>query len=420
MLAHFGAVRGKNNFKDVSALTVMGRQSPNVRDAERIAAVIIGEPVVTVDTDDSGRACFQKRTGYIRRRDGTLTETIEEYHPVPAVEAVRRSISNAELVQACGRSRAVWRGYGDAPPLVEFVVTSAQTGLVVDEVVSWQELKALTSWIGVLLVAGLWPLGAKRTQMRVKALRDMRARHKWLEPLVGGPSWTDDQWSRWLENQMRDEGVQDLVARIDEAVAVGDASVQLLGADFSLEHMRTVPIRLDGARYGNDTAVRGETVKQLLEAMPAGAEVEWTLDDVVGSGLPSGISMPASFVRMMEEFRLAGQRIAQPLNLHIESIYMHFEGLRPVADPQLAKPQDVQDGLPDDIPASWKLIERETGMGQQEARRLAKRIASGEFAATHDIIEVRALRDGKPYGRVQKRLVRRGLDLPDCWSVCIR
>ena len=64
------------------------------------------------------------------------------------------------------------------------------------------------------------------------------------------------------------------------------------------------------------------------------------------------------------------------------------------------------DQLPDNLPVSWRGIMNELELGEQDARRLAKRIAGGEFEDTHRAVTVRNLCDATPFGRPQQRLVR--------------
>ena len=69
-MMHFGALRGQNDFEGVDSLVIVGRQSPSVRDCERLAAVIFVSRSMLSRRDDQGRVMFHREKREIKRRGG--------------------------------------------------------------------------------------------------------------------------------------------------------------------------------------------------------------------------------------------------------------------------------------------------------------------------------------------------------------
>ncbi len=159
---HFNKVRGQNELENCRTLIVVGRTSPAVAEAERMAAVIYGYPVTRSRT---GR--FDIVDVEIRTRNGTKMPTGKaERHCDWRVERVRRSICESELVQAIGRSRSVNRDEDD--PVLEIILTNVPLDEYrPDYLLTTADLKGLAGWPGATLAGGLMPLigepGAKNS-----------------------------------------------------------------------------------------------------------------------------------------------------------------------------------------------------------------------------------------------------------------
>jgi putative DNA primase/helicase len=138
-IAHFNAITGLNAWKDVTAVIVIGRSEPAVRDVERIAKVLFGAPVQEIEPDDEGHVRYPRTRRGIRMRDGRGIAVDGPEHPDPRVEAVRRAICEGELIQAIGRGRGVNRTA--ANPLEIDILTNVCLWIEVDKVTTWKEIQ---------------------------------------------------------------------------------------------------------------------------------------------------------------------------------------------------------------------------------------------------------------------------------------
>lgn len=133
-LAHFGAVRGLDRWRDVRTLVVVGRTLPTPADVELTAGVLFGRVVEPVGQR------YPVELVRLEGRAGGLPEPVEvPRHPDRGAEAVRAAICEGELVQAVGRARAVRRG-ADSPLLLLLVGNTPVPGLPPDRLARWDEL----------------------------------------------------------------------------------------------------------------------------------------------------------------------------------------------------------------------------------------------------------------------------------------
>jgi hypothetical protein len=133
-LAHFGAVRGLDRWRDVRTLVVVGRTLPTPADVELTAGVLFGRVVEPVGQR------YPVELVRLEGRAGGLPEPVEvPRHPDRGAEAVRAAICEGELVQAVGRARAVRRG-ADSPLLLLLVGNTPIPALPPDRLARWDEL----------------------------------------------------------------------------------------------------------------------------------------------------------------------------------------------------------------------------------------------------------------------------------------
>lgn len=66
-----------------------------------------------------------------------------------------------------------------------------------------------------------------------------------------------------------------------------------------------------------------------------------------------------------------------------------------------------------DLPISWRGIMGETGTGERTAKAIATNIQAGLLDDTHRAVGVREVKNGKPFGRVMRRMMRRNTDVLD-------
>lgn len=124
---HFGATSGLNDFETVAGLVVIGRWWLSPDKVEARASVFAGYPVKPIGE------FYRKRTGGIRMTEGPAIPASVECHPNPFAEAVRRSVTEDELLQAIGRLRPHRR----TEPCFLDLVGDVVLPLTVDEVVEW-------------------------------------------------------------------------------------------------------------------------------------------------------------------------------------------------------------------------------------------------------------------------------------------
>ena len=125
--AHFGAVRGRDKWKAVTRILIVGRPMPASDKVENMAMALTRRTVMRVP--DSAWYPQGDRLHLIAGRDAqgrpTATFHITEgpVHPDPTVEEVRQSICDDEIRQAIGRGRGVTRTADN--PLVVTVLSDA-------------------------------------------------------------------------------------------------------------------------------------------------------------------------------------------------------------------------------------------------------------------------------------------------------
>nr|WP_176849787.1 toprim domain-containing protein [Belnapia rosea] len=131
-LAHHNAVAGRDEWRNVASLVVVGRTMPRTGDVERMAGALTG---AAVSNPVEGR--LPRVPVCIELNDGTTRVVETEQHPDPVAEAIRRQICEGELVQITGRGRGVNRTSANA--LNVLILTDRPIPLPV-ELVTWEAL----------------------------------------------------------------------------------------------------------------------------------------------------------------------------------------------------------------------------------------------------------------------------------------
>jgi Bifunctional DNA primase/polymerase, N-terminal/Primase C terminal 2 (PriCT-2) len=162
LLAHYNAIAGLDQFKDVRLLILIGRPQPGPDAVETIAAMLNGSMPDTVADGSDGFSWYSQVRRGIRQKDGSGVAVDGDQHPDPFAESVRKLITEAELVQALGRARAVNRSL-QAPLDVEMLFDTVLP-VTVDEVSPWivPSLLIETAAEGVMLLSPvdlvkIWP-----------------------------------------------------------------------------------------------------------------------------------------------------------------------------------------------------------------------------------------------------------------------
>lgn len=141
-VAHQGALRGKDQWKNTAGVLIVGRIEPNPSEVERqMRAVFFADatPLAFLTPDrETGRTMLPKRDGAIRTRSGATVAVPVSYHPDERADRIIRQIREAELMQAIARCRPIHRG-ADVPCEI-LILTNVPLPLEVDEVTTWDSV----------------------------------------------------------------------------------------------------------------------------------------------------------------------------------------------------------------------------------------------------------------------------------------
>jgi hypothetical protein len=138
-IAHFGNIRGTNEFEDHEVVIILGREQPSPGDAERRAMAIwydTKQPIRCLPPDAKGQAQYPYRERPYTMRDGSRREASVRVHPDRRVQAVVDQTREAEMLQAIDRLRLIH----SAREKTVFILCNIPLDLPVDELVTWREL----------------------------------------------------------------------------------------------------------------------------------------------------------------------------------------------------------------------------------------------------------------------------------------
>lgn len=257
---HFGALRGDNSFAHLPCVIVASRQAQHYSIAEDLAALLTSNNIERLQPSDNKFDWYPKEQCFLKHRSGETGWPVKnDYHPDPSAESARASITNDSLEQAIGRSRYV-RRYNH--PLYEYILTNVATDRCIDGVLTFSELKAVTSWAGALLHAGIWIGPGKGTAIIFHIFRGLLAQRRdcLYKYIIGDPAFeTPEQAAKWRKDQLKDnQAIAELVNEIDEAMDNQADSVNLLHSPFPVAGFRAVKAKVQGSRYFAQLYVRIE------------------------------------------------------------------------------------------------------------------------------------------------------------------
>ena len=130
--AHHNDVAGRDVWRAVTGLIVVGRTAPSPAAVERIAEALTGCAVTPLGG-------WSERTVTGREMaDGEVMEAEADRHPDPTAEAIRWHVCEAELIQIIGRGRGVNRTAAD--PLDVLVLTDVPLPLPVNGTLALADL----------------------------------------------------------------------------------------------------------------------------------------------------------------------------------------------------------------------------------------------------------------------------------------
>ncbi len=114
-VAWFGAMAGRDQWRDVRTLITIGRPLPSPRAVETMAATLTGVGVETIQQDGERRRSgwYKRERGHrlrrVGRRDAIRVPAECDAHPDPMVERLRWQTAVGGLMQAIGRGRGTRR-----------------------------------------------------------------------------------------------------------------------------------------------------------------------------------------------------------------------------------------------------------------------------------------------------------------------
>jgi hypothetical protein len=139
-IAHFGNLRGSNEFEQHDIVIILGRDEPAVRDAERRAMAIwydTKEPIRPARRDYKGQVNYPVKTRRYQMSHGAKKSGNVSVHPDPRVQAVVEQAREAEMLQAIDRLRLI---HTERRKTV-YILCSVPLDIPVDELVTWAQLR---------------------------------------------------------------------------------------------------------------------------------------------------------------------------------------------------------------------------------------------------------------------------------------
>jgi hypothetical protein len=138
-IAHFGNIRGTNEFENHEVVIILGREQPSARDAERRAMAIwydTEEPIRCIAPGSKREVQYPYGAREYTLRDGTRQPAKVRLHPDPRVQAVVEQVREAEMVQAIDRLRLIH----SPQKKTVYILCNIPLDIPVDELVTWREL----------------------------------------------------------------------------------------------------------------------------------------------------------------------------------------------------------------------------------------------------------------------------------------
>jgi len=133
--AHFNALRGRDEWKNLDLLIVIGRTQP-----PPIAMELHAEALFHTECKSLGPDYYEEVWTPLT---GTPELVRSERHPDPLAEIMRWSACEAELIQSIGRGRGVNRT-GSNPLQIDIINTVPLPGIKINEVVEWDDAQPCT------------------------------------------------------------------------------------------------------------------------------------------------------------------------------------------------------------------------------------------------------------------------------------
>jgi hypothetical protein len=138
-IAHFGNIRGTNEFQDHETVIILGREQPSVKAAERLAKAIwydAKQPIRCIAPEQNGQMQYPYCERHYTMRDGSKRQARVRVHPDRRVQAAVEQIREAEMVQGIDRLRLIH----SAREKTVFILCNIPLNIPLDKLVTWREL----------------------------------------------------------------------------------------------------------------------------------------------------------------------------------------------------------------------------------------------------------------------------------------
>ena len=157
--AHFGAIRGRNDWEKIDRIMIIGREEPSPAAVEKIARAYAAHDDDAFESL-AGKPYPQTQRG-IRKRDGSGHAIAVNYHPNAWADRVLKQIRDAEIVQAVDRIRPIFKDH----PVEIILLSPVAVDLTVDQVIDWRDWrKGGTRIERALKQARVVPLSAREAR----------------------------------------------------------------------------------------------------------------------------------------------------------------------------------------------------------------------------------------------------------------
>lgn len=182
--AHFGALRGRNDWEDLDTVILIGREQPSPQAVELIARAFAsqaGEPFQSIGANGSFPN-YPTEPRPLRMRQGSPVVVKAAHHPDRWADRILSQIRDAEALQAIDRVRPIFK----PDPVTVYVLAELCLDLTVDETCTWAELKAGGDRIArTVAQAGFLPLSPREAERLFPVIwKDKRTAGRDLKPVV--------------------------------------------------------------------------------------------------------------------------------------------------------------------------------------------------------------------------------------------
>lgn len=133
--AHFGAIRGRNDWEKIDQIIIIGREEPSPAAVERTARAFAAHSDASFESLSGKR--YPKAQRGIRTRNRSGHGIKVNFHPNAWADRVLKQIRDAEIVQAVDRIRPIFKDQ----PIEVVLLSPVAVDLTVDQVISWKDFR---------------------------------------------------------------------------------------------------------------------------------------------------------------------------------------------------------------------------------------------------------------------------------------